>query len=88
MDLQKLVESRLSTMRRQKEQLVEHWDTYLGAINNYLKTKENRTLEPYEKQNIAQCLENALIESGVRSTNRLFEATTTQSNIAFLGIGV
>ena len=86
MDLQKLVESKMSSMRRQKEQLVEHWGIYLGAIDNYLKEKENRSLESYERQNIAQCLENALIESGMRNTNRLFENTTTTSNIAFLGI--
>ncbi len=39
----------------------------------------------HEKRNVAQCLENALIESGLKSRSKLFEATT-EDNISFLGI--
>jgi len=39
-----------------------------------------------ERRNIAQCLDNALIEGGIRQQQRLFEATTTEDHISFLGI--
>jgi len=47
--------------------------------------KQGKTLNDMDKMNIARCLENALLEGGVKSQSKLFE-TTDSSAISFLGI--
>lgn len=85
MKLQQLVESRLAEIKQRRTGLVEAWNPYIGAVDSYLKEKEGRELTELDKMNIAQCLENALIEGGIRHGNRIFE-TTYADNITFLGI--
>jgi len=86
MDLHKLQESRLSDMKSQRTKLVEQWQPYLGAVEGYLKSKGKDAMSEIDKHNVAQCLENALIEGSLKGGSRLFEGTTYQSDIAFLGV--
>jgi hypothetical protein len=44
-----------------------------------------KSLNSMDEMNIARCLENALLEGGVKSQSKLFE-TTDSSAISFLGI--
>jgi hypothetical protein len=83
--LQQVVEQRLTAVSTRQKELVESWRPYLNAVDTYLSEKENRTMSDYEKQQVAQCLENALIEGGLRHKSRIFE-TTYKDNITFLGI--
>jgi len=86
MDLQKLQESRLSDLKSQRARLVEGWSPYINAVDRYLKEKGKTTLTEIDKHNVAQCLENSLIEGAMKGGSRLFEGTTYQSDIAFLGV--
>jgi len=85
MKLDKLIESRLSGMAQTRDSLVESWSPYINAVEQYQKEKEGRTLSEYDRRNIAQCLENALIDGGIKQRSRIFE-TTYQDNITFLGV--
>ena len=85
MGYESLVESRLAEHTSHQDNLVKSWKPYIDAVDSYLKDKEGRNVTQYEKRNVAQCLENALLQGGMRNKSRLFE-TTDQSNISFLGI--
>jgi hypothetical protein len=86
MDVAKLYESRLSAMKAARSQLIEQWNPYLAAIDSYHTKKGLPLLNEWDKQNVATCLENALIEGALKTGNKLFEATTYQSDISFLGV--
>jgi len=78
------VQSRMDEMTNRRSALVNSWAKYVNAVDTYVKEKRGNSLSDWEKMNIAQCLENALIEGGLRQ-NALFE-TTFADNITFLGI--
>ena len=84
MSIEKLVESRLAAMQADRRRLIESWKPYIDSVEGYM-SKQGKTLTEMDKMNIARCLENALLEGGVKSKSRLFE-TTDSSAIAFLGI--
>jgi len=86
MDLQKIQEARLAEMKNARARLVEDWKPYLNAVDGYNAKKGKEPLSEFDKHNIAQCLENSLIEASLKSGSRIFEATTYQSDIAFLGV--
>jgi hypothetical protein len=73
----------MQAMQDSRRKLVEAWNPYIKAVDTYLKEKENRTMNDIEKQNVATCLENAMLESAGKS--KLFE-TTYAENISFLGV--
>lgn len=84
-EIQALVEARMNEMKQQKLRLVEGWSKHIKAINEHMRSKQGREMTEIETMNVAQCLENALQNSGLRSSARLFEATTEDST-QFLGI--
>ena len=82
--MQKLIESRMSSMKTERARLAESWNPYIQSVESYMQ-KQGKTLNEMDKMNIARCLENALLEGGVKSQSKLFE-TTDSSAISFLGI--
>jgi len=83
--INELIDQRMKQIQDEQERLVESWNPFINAVDEYLKETENREMSIYERRNVAQCLENALCEGGLKSRQRLFEATT-EDNISFLGI--
>jgi hypothetical protein len=83
--IDQLVEQRMRQMTEEQDRLIEAWNPFINAVDEYLEETESRHMSVYERRNVAQCLENALCESGLKSRNRLFEATT-EDNVSFLGI--
>ncbi len=81
----KLVESRLAAMSADRKRLTESWKPYIDSVGGYLSKQGKAPLSEVDKMNIARCLENALLEGGVRSRSKIFE-TTDSSAISFLGI--
>ena len=84
MSVEKLVESRLAAMQADRRRLTESWKPYIDSVEGYMG-KSGKSLTEMDKMNIARCLENALLEGGVKSKSKLFE-TTDSSAISFLGI--
>jgi len=80
-----ILEARVKTVYEQQDKLVSAWKPFIGAVDKYLQKTADREMNVHEKRNVAQCLENAVLDSGLRSRARLFEATT-EDNIAFLGV--
>jgi len=85
MTYQEMVAKRMQAIFEHTDQMVAAWSDFIEAVNEGLKEKENRELNEFEKRNIAICMENALIQGGMRNRARLFEETT-EDNISFLGI--
>lgn len=85
MDIQKQLESRLESLKQRRKLLMESWKPYIDAADRFLKKYEGRSLSEWDKMNMAQVLENALIDGGMRTRQKIFE-TTYQDNISFLGI--
>jgi len=83
--LNQVVEKRLMAINERRDLLMQDWSPYLGAVETYVKENENREVSVNEKRNIAQCLENALLEGGMRQKSKIFE-TTYADNITFLGV--
>jgi len=83
-ELNSLVESRLAAIHSERDRLGKSWSPYISSVKNYM-AKQGKTLTENDERNIARCLENALLESGVRSKSSIFE-TTDSSAISFLGI--
>ena len=84
MGIEQLVESRMSAMSNDRKRLMEGWSPYIQSVETYMQ-KQGKSLTEMDKMNIARCLENALLEGGVRSRGKIFE-TTDSSAISFLGI--
>jgi len=83
-ELESLVESRLSAIHSERDRLSTAWAPYISSVGSYM-AKQGKTLTENDKRNVARCLENALLEGGVRSRSSIFE-TTDSSSISFLGI--
>jgi len=82
--IESLVESRLAAMSQDRERLTKAWGPHIGAVESYF-AKQGKTITENDKRNIARCLENALLEGGIKSRSSIFE-TTDSSAIQFLGI--
>ena len=76
MSMQKLIESRMSSMKSERTRLAESWNPYIQSVENYM-AKQGKTLNEMDKMNIARCLENALMEGGVKSQSKLFNKNLT-----------
>jgi Major capsid protein Gp23 len=83
-ELNSLVESRLAAIQSERSRLTKSWSPYISSVKGYMQ-KQGKVLTENDERNIARCLENALLESGVRSKSSIFEATDS-SAISFLGI--
>ena len=79
-----LVESRLESMKADRNKLTEAWSPYIDSVKGYME-KQGKELTENDARNIARCLENALLEGGIKSKSSIFE-TTDSSAIEFLGI--
>jgi len=82
--LQQLMESRMSAMKMERKRLVEQWSPYVNSVEKFM-AKQGKEMTEMDKMNVARCLENALLEGGIKSRSKIFE-TTDQSAISFLGI--
>lgn len=85
-DIQALHESKLAQMNENKMRLVEQWGDFIKGVEDYNKANGRRSLNDHDRMNIAQCLDNALSESAGKKSMKLFEDTTYQSDISFLGV--
>lgn len=79
-----LVESRLAAMAADRDRLTKAWAPHINSVDSYFQ-KQGKTITENDKRNIARCLENALLEGGIKSRSSIFE-TTDSSAIEFLGI--
>jgi len=88
MNMQEIVQSQMKILDERQNLLLENpaIKPYVKLVEDYVKKNQDREMSIYEKKQIAQCLENAIIEGGVKQRQRLFEATTTEDHISFLGI--
>jgi len=82
--LNEIISSRLNESQNKSDYLVNAWGDYIGAVSEHL-AKKGKSLTIYDKRNIAQLLENATLETGLRHKSKMFE-TTYSDNIDFLGI--
>lgn len=84
---QELVQSQLSVLHERQEALmrIPRIKKYMDIVNKHVNEMHNRDMTVYEKRNVAQCLYNAIIDTGLKAKTKLFEATTEDS-ISFLGI--
>jgi len=82
--IESLVESRLASMAADRDRLTRAWAPHINSVESYF-AKQGKTITENDKRNIARCLENALLEGGIKSRSSIFE-TTDSSAIQFLGI--
>lgn len=82
-----LVQSQLKALQERQEELmrIPRIKKYLGVVSKHVQENQGREMTVYEKRNVAQCLYNAVIDTGLKAGTKLFEATT-EDNIAFLGV--
>ena len=62
----------MASMKSERLRLAESWSPYIESVSNYM-TKQGKELNSMDRMNIARCLENALLEGGVKSQSKLFE---------------
>ena len=84
-NVQKLIESKWKTVQENRSSLVNDWDLFISTTDRYMKENYGRSMTLLEKNNVAQCLENALGKANAEASGRLFE-TTDSSAVAFLGV--
>lgn len=88
MDLREAIQREMLLLEQRRDSLIEKETIkpYLEEVEKYVKRTQDRELTLHEKRNIAQCLDNAIMEGGIKQGQRLFENTTTEDHISFLGI--
>ena len=82
-----LVQSQLKALQERQEGLmrIPRIKKYLSLVGKHVQENQGREMTVYEKRNVAQCLYNAVIDTGLKAGTKLFESTT-EDNIAFLGV--
>ncbi|MHA1883079.1 MAG: hypothetical protein ACTSUO_08545 [Candidatus Thorarchaeota archaeon] len=82
-----LVQSELRALQERQNALMENprIKKYLKLVDEWMESTQGRKMTIHEKRNAAQCLHNAIIDTGLKAGTKLFEATTEDS-ISFLGI--
>ena len=85
--LKEAVLNEMKKINEQRDMLMKHpqIQPFIASVEKWVQQTQQRPISIYEKRNVAQCLYNCLLESGVRHNAKLFEATT-ESDIQFLGI--
>ena len=85
--LKEAVLNEMKKVNEQRDALMHHPQIhpFIASVEKWVQQTQQRPITIYEKRNVAQCLYNCLIESGVKHNAKLFEATT-ESDIQFLGI--
>lgn len=88
MDLNEAIRQEMLLLEQRRDSLCEKpaIKPYLEEVQKYIDKTQGREMTVMEKRNIAQCLDNAILEGGIRQGQRLFENTTTEDHISFLGI--
>lgn len=87
MDLKKLVESRYAEVITQQDRLTESWKPFIVGVDEYLKEERGYGIGIHESRNLAQCLDNAFMQTTMKSKGHILsEGSTTENDIAFLGI--
>ena len=91
MNMHEMVQNEMRKMDQARDSLMEHpkIKPLLASVEKYMLEEHNRPINMHEKRNVAQCLYNAILETGVKGNSKLFEAgagTTTMDNVSFLGI--
>jgi hypothetical protein len=86
MNLKVAIEERMRDITEKRKRLVLQWDPYISAVNEWMQGNGGGSLTDFDKQNMAQCLENALIETGLRGNRRLLQEATTGDAIQFMAI--
>lgn len=86
MKLHEVVQGEMKRLDEQRDYLMKHPKIrpFLRSVTKWVESTQNRPITVHEKRNIAQCLHNAILHSGTKSP--LFEASTTEDSISFLGI--
>jgi len=82
-----LVKAELGALQARQENLMKNprISRILESVDKYTEKTRGHKMSTNEKRNVAQCLYNAILDTGLKSGGRLFEATTEDS-IQFLGI--
>ena len=88
MDLHEAIRQEMLLLEQRRDSLCNKpaIKPYLDEVEKYIQKTQSREMTLMEKRNVAQCLDNAILEGGIRSGQRLFENTTTEDSISFLGI--
>lgn len=85
MKANEMIQERLDQIFLYQDQLVEAWSPFLDAVDEHIKDEQDRNMNEWERRNLAQCLENAVLNDAARKRGALFEETTADA-ISFLGI--
>lgn len=87
MNLNEAIRAEVANMEAQRDALIQHPKIrpFIRAVAKHVQETQGRDITLYEKRNVAQCLYNAMIETGIKQGGKLFEATTEDS-ISFLGV--
>ena len=51
-----LVERKMQQIHGRQDELIREWEPYIAACESWMQESRDRSLEPFEKRNIAQCL--------------------------------
>jgi len=83
--MQGVVETRMQRVQEKRDAMLRDWKPYLDTVDRYMQEKQDKALTIMDKRNIAQCLENALMQTGLGNRSSIME-TTYADNISFLGV--
>ena len=88
MNLNEAVQLEMKRVDEQRDYLMKHPKIrpFIRSVEKWVNKTQNRQVTVQEKRNIAQCLHNAIVQTGARGQSALFEAATSQADVAFLGI--
>lgn len=83
-DLAVLIEQRHADYESRRNSLLESWKPTIDKAEVHYKAETSKEFSPWMRKNIAQMLENCVIDAKSRSGSIL--ETTDSSDISFLGV--
>ncbi len=78
--LQEMVNRKLDMLAQKQDRLIQEWAPLIEPVEEYFKNERGREMNEMEKRNLAQVLENCMLDSGLKSRSKLFETTTQDNN--------
>lgn len=85
-ELQALTEQRHAESVRVRQAVLEAWNPTIERAEQFFSKETGKSWTPWMKQQIAQVLENSVLDSTTRGVRRVLSETTSGDGVDFLGV--
>jgi len=84
-EIQSLTEQRFAAGQAQRDAVLEAWTPTIDKASEFFTKETGKTISPWMRKQIAQVMENSVLDAKARGMHSIFE-TTVGTDISYLGV--